>query len=455
MASLRVGLRARTTMAFALSALGVSVALAAITYGLTRTYLVRQRESLAVRQTYLDARVVRDVLQASTTDLGELVDGLAGQAGSGILVNREDRWFSSSLSIGESVLPEGLRTAVQSGSVGRQRIEFDSVPTLVVGVPLPAADAYYYEVFPMRELDRTLTTLSIVLLIAASITTMGGALVGLAVSRRVLRPLREVSAASAEIAGGALSTRLENAHDPDLELLVTSFNDMATSLERRIEREARFASDVSHELRTPLTAMTNAVQIVRARAHDLPPRTQTALTIFGSQVEYFEQLVLDLLEISRLDAGVERLDLGPTDLEALLRRAVARTGSPCEVVVADDVPAEVMLDERRIGQVLTNLLDNAQRYGGGATAMSVAANAGRLSIFVDDAGPGVAESDRGRIFERFHRGTPLVGDTSRKGTGLGLALAREHIALHGGTLIVAAAPTGGARFVIDLPCETS
>jgi two-component system sensor histidine kinase MtrB len=166
-------------------------------------------------------------------------------------------------------------------------------------------------------------------------------------------------------------------------------------------------------------------------------------------------LVLDLLDISRLDAGVERLDLGPTDLEALLRRAVARTGSPCEVVVADDVPAEVMLDERRIGQVLTNLLDNAQRYGGGATAMSVAANAGRLSIFVDDAGPGVAESDRGRIFERFHRGTPLVGDTSRKGTGLGLALAREHIALHGGTLIVAAAPTGGARFVIDLPCETS
>jgi two-component system sensor histidine kinase MtrB len=442
-------------MAFALSALGVSVALVAITYALTRTYLVRQRESLAVRQTYLDARVVRDVVQANGTDLGELVDSLAGQAGSDILVNVGSRWFSSSLSISETVLPPELRAAVRNGSVGRQRIEFDSVATLVVGVPLPAAGAYYYEVVPMRELERTLSTLSVVLLVAASITTLGGAVVGFAVSRRVLRPLRDVSSASAGIAAGALSTRLENAHDPDLELLVTSFNDMAAALERRIEREARFASDVSHELRTPLTAMSNAIQVIRSRAHELPPRTQTALSIFGSQADYFEQLVLDLLEISRLDAGVERIDLTTVNIDSMLHRAMARAKVACPLVVHDDVPAEVLLDERRIAQALANLFDNAERYAGGATNIEVERNGDRLLVHVDDSGHGIAPDDRQRIFERFHRGAAVTAQGHRKGTGLGLALAREHIALHRGTLSIDEAPSGGARFTIDLPCETA
>lgn len=449
MHSPRVGLRARTTAAFALGALGVSLALAAITYFLAQTYLLRQRESLALRQTYLDARVVRDVLGSGTADLGEVLDNLAGQAGSDIVVNVDGKWFSSSLSLGEPTIPSDLRDAVSSGEAGRRRVALDTVPTLVVGVPLPAVAAQYYEVFPLRELDRTLNTLLVVLFVAASITTMGGAGVGFFVSRRVLRPLREVSAVSVEIAGGALETRLDSLDDPDLTLLVESFNNMAASLQQRVEREARFASDVSHELRTPLTAMTNAMQIVRTRAGDLPERTQTALAIFFSQVEYFEQLVLDLLEISRLDAGVDRLDLQPCDVGDLVRSACTRAGVAAVVDVDAGVPSELVIDERRIGQVLANLFDNAARYAGGVTNVRIEADEHHVRVLVDDKGPGVRSEDRSGIFERFRRGATAA--TGRRGAGLGLAIALEHVRLHGGTIEVADAPDGGARFTVEIP----
>jgi signal transduction histidine kinase len=296
-----------------------------------------------------------------------------------------------------------------------------------------------------------MNTLLVTLLVAATITTLGGASVGFIGSRRVLRPLREVSSASAEIADGALSTRLDSRNDHDLDLLVTSFNHMAASLERRIEREARFASDVSHELRTPLTAMTNTMQLMRSRAADLPERMQSALSIFYAQVVYFEQLVLDLLEISRLDAGVERVHIAPADVEAIVRRAAAQASADPVFVIDPGLPDELPVDERRLVQVLTNLFDNAARYAGGVSAIEVAVMSGDLVIHVDDEGPGIPLDERSLVFERFHRGVSIATPGMRKGTGLGLALAREHVRLHGGSLTVTDAPAGGARFVISIP----
>jgi signal transduction histidine kinase len=208
---------------------------------------------------------------------------------------------------------------------------------------------------------------------------------------------------------------------------------------------------VSHELRTPLTAMTNAMELVRTRAGDLPERTQTALAIFYSQVAYFEQLVLDLLEISRLDAGVERVDLAPVDVEAIIRRTAAQAAPGASITIDPSVPAELALDERRLVQVLANLYDNAARYAGGVTSIDAVVREGSLVIHVDDSGPGIPAEERTRVFERFHRGVSANTPGLRKGTGLGLALAREHVRLHHGTLTVKDAPTGGARFVISIP----
>jgi signal transduction histidine kinase len=218
---------------------------------------------------------------------------------------------------------------------------------------------------------------------------------------------------------------------------------MAEALEHRTERDARFASDVSHELRNPLTALTAAVDVLDARADD---RARPAVDVVRSQVAHFRQLVLDLLELSRLDSGPADLMCAEVDPHEFFPAAVAGiAGDAVPTVVAADVPHSAQLDQRRVERVLSNLLDNAQRHGGGATGVHVAAAGDTLEVAVDDAGPGVPEAERTVIFDRFHRGS-LQPDAGR-GSGLGLAIVAEHCRAHGGEARVVARPGGGARFV--------
>jgi signal transduction histidine kinase len=322
-------------------------------------------------------------------------------------------------------------------------------PYIIVATPITAGEAEYYEFVPLENLERQLRILAGSLAVASGITAIAGAAVGFYASRRLLRPLERVSAAAVDIAGGRLDTRLDDEGDADLEPIVRSFNEMAGSLQQRIEREARFASDVSHELRTPLTALSTAVQVVRARQADLPPRTRLAVDVLETQIRYFERLVLDLLEISRIDAGAAELSIEPVDVVELVR-AVLTGYEGVALDVAPGMDPNVLLDRRRVERVLVNLLDNADHHAGGATAIRVARTREMVVLMVEDQGPGIADSDRQRIFDRFWRG-PGARQQSVKGTGLGLALVAEHVRAHGGRVHVEDNPGGGSRFVVELP----
>ena len=162
------------------------------------------------------------------------------------------------------------------------------------------------------------------LTLGAAGTLILASLFGLATSRRLLRPLSQVADAAEEIASGGLDTRLAPESDPDLDRLAGSFNEMADAVQTRIEREARFASDVSHELRSPITALTAAVEVLDARRDDIPERTQQALDVVVSQVRRFDDMVIDLLELSRLDAGAPDLNVEELDLVDLTRRIAGR-----------------------------------------------------------------------------------------------------------------------------------
>jgi signal transduction histidine kinase len=225
---------------------------------------------------------------------------------------------------------------------------------------------------------------------------------------------------------------------------------MADAVQSRIEREARFASDVSHELRSPITALAAAVEVLDARRDDIPERTQQALEIVVSQVRRFDQMVIDLLELSRLDAGATDLNIETLDIVDLAHRVAARFGSPdVDVDVAEGTPRELNVDKVRFERVLGNLIENANYHGGGALRVEVAPTRNHMVRFaVEDGGPGVARSERDRIFERFARGSAA---RHRIGTGLGLALASEHSAAMGGAIWVEDRPGGGARFVFELP----
>jgi two-component system sensor histidine kinase MtrB len=291
------------------------------------------------------------------------------------------------------------------------------------------------------------------LIVGSILATLLATFFGWSTSRRLLRPLSRVADAAGNIAGGGLDTRLEEEPDPDLNRLAGSFNEMADAVQERIEREQRFASDVSHELRSPITALTAAVEVLDARKDDLPERTRQALDVVVGQVRRFDAMVIDLLELSRLDAGASDLNPEDVDLVDLCDRVSQRYGY-------GDLPIEVhrrakrraLVDRVRFERILGNLLDNATTHGGGPTRITIEPSPVKKSVLlaVEDEGPGVAASERTRIFERFARGSAA---RHRIGTGLGLALVAEHATALGGEAWVEDRPGGGARFVVRLPSE--
>jgi signal transduction histidine kinase len=269
----------------------------------------------------------------------------------------------------------------------------------------------------------------------------------------VLQPLTRVAFAANQIATGGLDTRLVQEDDSDLDRLVVSFNEMADAVQQRIEREQRFASDVSHELRSPVTALSAAADVLVSRRSEFSERNQQAIDIMQKQIERFDRTVLDLLELSRLDAQVEDHETEDVQLNDLISRIMHRYGFS-EIPFVSSVQAsdgetraddETRLDRRRIERILVNLLENARDHANGATRVTLTSDGSTFTLAVHDAGPGVLVTERNQVFDRFARGS---ASRHSKGSGLGLAIVREHArALHG-SAHVEESSDGGSRFVV-------
>jgi two-component system sensor histidine kinase MtrB len=315
--------------------------------------------------------------------------------------------------------------------------------------------AEYFEGVSLDDLEQTLDGLAISLLGASALTTVAGGLVGFWASRRVFAPLLDVGQAAHAIAGGRLDTRLPVGGDPDLDVIAAPFNEMAQALEDRIERDARFASEVSHELRSPLMTLAATVEVLENSRDEMSDRARTALVLLSADVDRLQQLVEDLLEISRFDVGAIKLHLEEVLVDEMVIQAVSVLGGGGVPVryppeVGDVV---VRVDKRRFGRVIANLLDNAERYAGGATAVTIELVDDHVQIAVEDRGNGVPDDERDIIFDRFSRGSEGGNRAADTGVGLGLALIDEHVRLHGGRVWVEDRRDGesGARFVVELP----
>ena len=456
----RLGLRARITIAFATGGLVLSAILAGATLYLTRQNLLAQRENnaitlLASNQLSLNQKLTPGM---SGTALDQVVRGLSSAQGSFSIVEVDGNARSSNAgSFAVENIPRSLEQLVKSGRPGRMRTKLDGEPTLVLGTPLLAEKTQYYEAVPLTDIENTLDSLSFILFGASAVTAAMSAVLGIWSSRRMLRPLAEASAAAEAIASGNLATRMEAPADRDLASLAASFNEMAGALQERIERDARFASEVSHELRSPLMTLTASVEVLETRRDELPERAQTAVDLLSSDLERFKQLVEDLLEISRFDVGTARLDLDELNLVEFVRQATLRASDRAIPVVYDPsmVHTYIHADKRRLARVVQNLIDNAAKYGDGATRIEVTDLGGSMQIAVEDSGTGVPLDERIVIFDRFSRGGAGGRRGSDSGVGLGLALVSEHVHLHGGRVWVEDRPDGqmGARFVVELPLD--
>jgi signal transduction histidine kinase len=471
-----VGIGARITAIFGLGALLLSFSMGGLSYFTTRHFLLAERESAAQTQTFANALTLLSKIESGETPpsgYSALLASLdAGSDSNSILIHRGVA-YTSSISTSKSSVPARLRAEVVGGTVAMQTYVTGShgQPQIAVGVPIPSIHAAYFEVFSLSDLGHTLGVLEGTLVVAGVVTTVLGAALGRFASRRLLRPLTAVSRAAVAIAGGQLDTRLPSeTTDPDLEGLTTSFNAMVDQIQSRIEREARFNSDVSHELRSPLTTLAASLEVLERDLAELPPRAQRALQLLGEDLRRFQRMVGDLLEISRADAGSTDVFLDEVSVGELVRRAVeagVRTlgdgATAPQVHITPDVEmVHVGVDKRRFERVMTNLLENAENYGGGAVSISVDAGengAGEngapgqrsIQIAVEDEGPGIDPSERTKVFERFYRGSASGRRGTGTGTGLGLALVAEHMRLMHGEAWAESSAAGGARFVIALP----
>jgi two-component system, OmpR family, sensor histidine kinase MtrB len=417
---------------------------------------------------------------ASVAVLEDVVQRLSDRGATGdlytvVLAGPDDSTSFTSPGLRPADVPAALRDRLQS-EPGPLYV-FAPVPGpggndtgLVVGSTLgvPALGQYrLYHLFPLDAERQTLSLVRRTAAVAGSLLVLLVALVALLVTRQVVSPVRMAARTAERLAAGRLEERMRVSGEDELARLASSFNSMAEALQSQIRQledlsrvQRRFVSDVSHELRTPLTTVRMAADVLFAGRTRFPPEVARSAELLQDELDRFEALLADLLEISRYDAGAAALDAAPLDVVRLLDRAVAaaaplaeRKGSAIDLSGVPAGPVVVEADAVRLERVLRNLLVNAVEHGEGRPVeVTVASDDDAVAVLVRDHGVGLQPGQAGMVFTRFWRADPSRA-RSTGGTGLGLAISLEDVRLHGGWLQAAGMPGEGAAFLVTLPAR--
>jgi len=435
-------------LTFGLISVVLSGLVGAITFRLAADFMLEQRLQRAELQATVNLRAVAAAL-GEGSGVDDVLTGITGDPGSAVVVMGPDGRRVAGDRTVAAAAPADLFDAAATGTTVTRSANVAGLPILFVAMPTPVAGVTFVEAFPLVELNRVYRFLTLVIVGGVLVSGVLGIVLGRWLASRALRPLTELTASAGRVAAGDLSARIPEQQDPDLAALAATFNETATSLERRVAADTRFAADVSHELRSPLTTMTNAVEVLARRRDDLPPTSRRAVDLLSGEVDRFRRLVVDLLEISRTDEAAQ-LQAEPVDVGVLI---TALAGTHPGAPEPEIGPGSLIVtgDRRRLARTVANLLDNAEKYGDGAIRLAAFRHGDVVRIEVDDAGPGVPAGLRDQVFERFTRGQYAGQRQDDTGTGLGLALVARHVRLHGGRAWVQDRPGGGARFVVELP----
>ena len=372
-----------------------------------------------------------------------------------------------------SVISDELQEAV-AADPGRQQVqqtaitvEGEEVPAVIVGsvVQVPNAGPYsLFFIYPMEQEVATMDLIGNSFLVAGVILTLLVGGVAWVVTRQVVAPVRRASEVAQRLSAGRLNERMPARGEDDLALLATSFNGMADSLQHQIRQleglsavQQRFVSDVSHELRTPLTTIRMAVDVIHDSRGRFDPATARSAELLAGELDRFEALLADLLEISRFDAGAAALDVETVDLRATVQQVVdaarplaERRGSVV-TVHAPELAVTADVDERRVERILRNLVVNAIEHGeGGPVDVYLGVGGGAVGVVVEDQGVGLRPGEAANVFTRFWRADPARARTTG-GTGLGLSISLEDARLHNGWLQAWGEPGKGSRFRLTLP----
>ena len=406
----------------------------------------------------------------------DLVKGFATRSGGGeqyqVIVSARGRTLTSGDVTAESI-PAELRTQVESSPdllMTPTEVVYDdgrpSIAGLAAGsaLMLPGAGRYaIFLVFPLNQEVSTLEVLRYAVVSTGAVLVIMLTFIAALVARQVVVPVRDARRAAENLASGNLHDRMRVRGQDDLARLATSMNDMAAEMEKQIttlselsQVQQRFVSDVSHELRTPLTTVRMAAEVLHDARDDFDPVSARSAELLQTELDRFESLLNDLLEISRFDAGAVELTAAPIDLRSVVDRVVEAQealirayGVTVTVHTTGDTTAEV--DPRRIERILRNLMTNAIEHSDGRPVdVLLAGDEAAVAVAVRDHGIGFEANQAKQVFLRFWRADPARARTVG-GTGLGLAISMEDANLHGGWLTAWGRPGLGAQFRLTVP----
>ena len=452
--------------------------------------ILSSKESSSLTEASSAINEAQKVVTATDTGAGEptlsvvvdtAVTALAVRAGQSGLY---DVLFLASSEISKQGLPERGTNLVSENSVNdelKSRVEQTdkllwayteikcldgrNAPGLVVGAPIQINNVGTYSLFLLFPLDKEEETIGIIrsAVLATGIFLIFGLLILVwYLTRSVLAPVRKTANAAEKLRMGLLNERVPVSGEDDLAKLAGSFNSMAASIQQQIGQleqmsrlQKRFVSDVSHELRTPLTTVRMAADVLYESRDQYTGETARAAELLSTQIERFEILLSQLLEISRFDAGVADLSLTSINIKDLIEKTadslsnlLAKQETP--VVITGTAP-NIDLDQRRIERVLRNLISNASEYGEGKPIeVEIGSDDDAIAVVVKDKGAGLKPGESSLVFNRFWRADPARARTTG-GTGLGLAIALEDARLHSGWLDAWGAPGKGTMFRLTLP----
>ncbi|WP_374104255.1 ATP-binding protein [Streptomyces sp. ISL-43] len=471
-------LRLRLLVVFALVALTAAVSASGIAYWLNREAVLTRTQDAALgdfrqemqnRAAALPADPTQDELQHAAEMMAgsspgysvllvdELKDGrkVAGAAG------------PDAFSLAD--VPKSLQHAIDDRQKTTsandaeyhmywQRTKPHGNPYLVGGTRIVGGGPTGYMYKSLAQERDDLNALAWSLTIATGLALLGSALLAQAAARTVLRPVQRLGDAARRLGEGELDHRLEVSGTDELADLAHTFNKTAEALEKKVadmsareESSRRFVADMSHELRTPLTALTAVAEVLEEEVDDLDPMIAPAVALVVSETRRLNNLVENLMEVTRFDAGTARLVLDDVDVADQVTACIDARAWLDAVELDAERGIVARLDPRRLDVILANLIGNALKHGGSPVRVSIRVEGEWLVMAVRDNGPGIPEDVLPHVFDRFYKAS--ASRPKSDGSGLGLSIAMENAHIHGGDITAENGPEGGALFTLRLPVD--
>ncbi|MFI6085945.1 ATP-binding protein [Streptomyces sp. NPDC051217] len=473
-------LRLRLVVVFGAVALTAAVSASGIAYWLNRESVLSRTQTAALKEFKQEMRdkAAQLPLKPTQPELEYTAQQMANSsAGFSVLLigeRAEDKpvaGVSDQDAFTLDDVPKSLQTAVNdrqkvtSGNkspyhIFWQRTQRGQTPYLVGGTRIVGGGPTGYVFLSLEQEREDLNALAWSLAIATGLALVGSALLAQAAATTVLKPVQRLGDAARQLGEGKLDTRLRVSGTDELADLSRTFNNAAASLQKKIddmsareESSRRFVADMSHELRTPLTALTAVTEVLEDEADTLDPMIAPAVTLVVSETRRLNDLVENLMEVTRFDAGTARLVLDDVDVADQVTACIDARAWLDAVELDAERGMMARLDPRRLDVILANLIGNALKHGGSPVRVSVRTVGRELVIEVRDNGPGIPQDVLPHVFDRFYKAS--ASRPRSEGSGLGLSIAMENAHIHGGDITAANAPDGGAVFVLRLPRDDS